>query len=1095
MIITRFFTLTRSTVLNRNGITRIDSVPMFFRHETQTAGMLRCWMSGKTSNSNGSGKNDDKDGFGLPSSHSNLDSIKEPDMPKTLKENDKNINLISNFDLKKGESKCEKSEQKPKDKPIDGKPIVQSGSATPIQNTPISQTSANVTNHFGITSASVNQPIMGPQPKPNQPTSFGSSETSEQTFSSVREPEPKLKNNSKQKLDPNPFHDYVKQIEMEDPWIVPNEKSHLPPLWSNINKPNLFGNEGDLQKNKENKLTSKPDTKLKDQYKSMGTFASNADEDVSAIKKTFKKPISSMFASVVDVDVPAMKTVEENLQVNHIQKTESKAEQKLKPNSFIKAKPENKAQNQKNESERKLEPNSFIKPKSQTQKPSWILENKYKQPELKSQEQLKPNSFIKPKSQATLKPNSFIKPKSQVTLKPNSFIKPKSQAATLKDPVKPKPQVPIQQQAINIKELLKQKWTKVTTQSEIKQTNQTSSEIPPLRSHTWFMSDPKYASMVCKEWAKTFGLEGELKKLIEKSEALKLTKDSKNKLETKLDTKPKTTNVLFRYQPANVPYRVVNIENIVKKSKVPKRFGNKSKSKVSTTFIKSSSMKPRSKKPKLYNWELEPSMMKPSIPKQTKEDKLKPNENYHSFFNKNVSKVKRSPIQKDTNVDPKAVYHSFFTENSSKVKRSPIQKNNDLEPKTVYHAFFGEITSKPKKSAIEKDTPSNRFSRTTPWIDPAIKAKNSFPYIVTRVLDHPSLLSKSEKLQKLESHLRKGSESSSSSSMNSGQGKSGNGNNCQKDKLVQFDRFRVGFVGAGNIVDALCRGLIRSGNFKPNQIYTTAPSNSNIIKFRELGCNTHNENSSIFNNTNGNSSSVSTTNKDHQGSTSPIFMLFICVKPYIPWTSVGFWDFLTKTTFTSAVGSSPVVLISTMAGVPLSVLKNSIDSHFKGDIPYKMHLARIMPNTASAVNQGSIGLTLHESATPFSNEIVSMLRTLGHCQMVSEDQMDAVVGVAGSGIAYVYSMIQAMADGGVLMGLPREIAVQLAAQTVKGAASMVLESGMDPISLRNNVCSPGGTTINGVLALENGQFNATIMRAVEAATKKSREFSKMPAPK
>lgn len=88
-----------------------------------------------------------------------------------------------------------------------------------------------------------------------------------------------------------------------------------------------------------------------------------------------------------------------------------------------------------------------------------------------------------------------------------------------------------------------------------------------------------------------------------------------------------------------------------------------------------------------------------------------------------------------------------------------------------------------------------------------------------------------------------------------------------------------------------------------------------------------------------------------------------------------------------------------------------------------------------------------------------------------------------------------MADGGVLMGLPREIAVQLAAQTVKGAASMVLESGMDPISLRNNVCSPGGTTINGVLALENGQFNATIMRAVEAATKKSREFSKMPAPK
>ena len=125
------------------------------------------------------------------------------------------------------------------------------------------------------------------------------------------------------------------------------------------------------------------------------------------------------------------------------------------------------------------------------------------------------------------------------------------------------------------------------------------------------------------------------------------------------------------------------------------------------------------------------------------------------------------------------------------------------------------------------------------------------------------------------------------------------------------------------------------------------------------------------------------------------------MKPHIPLKLPGFWDFLAKGHFIDSIAASPLIIISPLAGVQMSSLKMSIDSHFKDNFPFTIRLARIMPNTAVSVNAGCIGLTLHSSATSVSEEIVTLLNQLGYCALVSEDQLDAVVGVAGSGIAYV----------------------------------------------------------------------------------------------
>lgn len=154
-------------------------------------------------------------------------------------------------------------------------------------------------------------------------------------------------------------------------------------------------------------------------------------------------------------------------------------------------------------------------------------------------------------------------------------------------------------------------------------------------------------------------------------------------------------------------------------------------------------------------------------------------------------------------------------------------------------------------------------------------------------------------------------------------------------------------------------------------------------------------------------------------------------------------------------------------------------------------IVRVMPNTPCLVAAGASGYALGGAATEADAELVRrMLETVGVAVRVPEQLLDAVTGLSGSGPAYVFQIIEALSDGGVRVGLPRDVATKLAAQTLFGAAKMVLETGQHPGPLKDAVTSPGGTTIAGLHALERGGLRAALMNAVVAATERSQELGR-----
>jgi pyrroline-5-carboxylate reductase len=175
------------------------------------------------------------------------------------------------------------------------------------------------------------------------------------------------------------------------------------------------------------------------------------------------------------------------------------------------------------------------------------------------------------------------------------------------------------------------------------------------------------------------------------------------------------------------------------------------------------------------------------------------------------------------------------------------------------------------------------------------------------------------------------------------------------------------------------------------------------------------------------------------------------------------------------------LIVSIAAGVPLKRLADALTAEHR--------LIRVMPNTPCLVGASATGFAAGVSARPADITLVEKLfSAVGKAFALPEHLLDAVTGLSGSGPAYVYVMIEALADGGVRMGLPRDVAMSLAAQTVLGSARMVLETKQHPGSLKDAVASPGGTTIAGLHILEKGGFRGTIIDAVEAATKRSIEL-------
>jgi pyrroline-5-carboxylate reductase len=175
------------------------------------------------------------------------------------------------------------------------------------------------------------------------------------------------------------------------------------------------------------------------------------------------------------------------------------------------------------------------------------------------------------------------------------------------------------------------------------------------------------------------------------------------------------------------------------------------------------------------------------------------------------------------------------------------------------------------------------------------------------------------------------------------------------------------------------------------------------------------------------------------------------------------------------------LVVSIAAGVPIADIQDSFEA--------KVGVIRVMPNTPCLVGEGAICLSVgkHVLETDLDN-VANWLGKLGIVRNVPEYWMNAVTGLSGSGPAFVYMMIESLADGGVLAGLPRSLALELAAQTVYGAAKMVMETGEHPAILREMVTSPGGTSAAGLFAMEDGGFRAAVQRAVRDAAIRSKEL-------
>ncbi len=265
---------------------------------------------------------------------------------------------------------------------------------------------------------------------------------------------------------------------------------------------------------------------------------------------------------------------------------------------------------------------------------------------------------------------------------------------------------------------------------------------------------------------------------------------------------------------------------------------------------------------------------------------------------------------------------------------------------------------------------------------------------------------------------------------------------------------KIGFIGCGNMGKAILGGLISSGLIQPGNIWVYTPSPEKVEALRqEYGINPA---------------------QSAQQVAQIADIVFGAVKPGVMLKVLG--------EITSSLNKETVV-ISVAAGVTLDSLATALGHDRK--------IIRAMPNTPALVNAGMTSVTPNALASPEDiADAVTIFRSFGQAEVVSEAMIHPVVGVSGSSPAYVFMFIEAMADAAVLGGMPRKQAYQFAAQAVMGSAKMVLETGMHPGELKDMVCSPGGTTIEAVKVLEEKGFRAAIMEAMVKCMAKSEHLGK-----
>lgn len=263
---------------------------------------------------------------------------------------------------------------------------------------------------------------------------------------------------------------------------------------------------------------------------------------------------------------------------------------------------------------------------------------------------------------------------------------------------------------------------------------------------------------------------------------------------------------------------------------------------------------------------------------------------------------------------------------------------------------------------------------------------------------------------------------------------------------------KIGFIGAGNMAQAMIQGILNAQLCKPEELYVYnhryAPTLEKVVHTYQV-----------------------TPQLDIETFLKKVEIIILAVKPpIVPQIIQKMQPYLNQSQ----------LIVSIAAGVTIAQIQAVIENP----------VIRVMPNTPAMVGEGMSSISPSVEVTVEDlQEVVTILDSFGKSEVVPESLMNAVVGVSGSAPAYVYLFIEALADGAVAEGMPRKQAYEFAAQTVLGSAKMVLETGKHPGELKDMVCSPGGTTIAAVQALEESQFRAAAIRAVRTAAQKNSDMS------
>lgn len=266
----------------------------------------------------------------------------------------------------------------------------------------------------------------------------------------------------------------------------------------------------------------------------------------------------------------------------------------------------------------------------------------------------------------------------------------------------------------------------------------------------------------------------------------------------------------------------------------------------------------------------------------------------------------------------------------------------------------------------------------------------------------------------------------------------------------------VGIIGAGNMADALVRGLLARGVVTPDRcIVTNRSNNVRLARFA--------------------SEWAIATTRDKPYLVQQADVIVLAVKPADLPGVLG--------EIAPHVEARHLV-VSVAAGVPLETIEHALDG---------AAVLRAMPNTSTAVGASATAVCAGRRAGEAHLRVVrTLFEAVGRVVVVPERYFDAVTGLSGSGPAYVYLLAEAMVEAAEREGLEREVALELVSQTVLGAGRMLIESGDDPAALRARVTSPGGTTMAGVEALVEGGFVATVGRAIARATRRAAELRGLP---